>query len=122
MSLRLGRASPIQIYDISLPTPDEDADIPYPWAPVCMWWTRSAIIQSEVYKYLYSPEALQKPESERVTHAYRLAAEMKSTVMEPFEVCSVNFVRLSLFANMIHVEIHVVRTQYIPGRSHVPHN
>ncbi|KAJ5451529.1 transcriptional regulator family: Fungal Specific TF [Penicillium cf. griseofulvum] len=85
MSLRLGRASPVQIYDISLPPLDENADIPHPWAAVCMWWTRMAIIQSEVYKYLYSPEALQKPEGERVTHAHRLAAEMKSKVMEPFE-------------------------------------
>ncbi|CAI7626085.1 unnamed protein product [Penicillium glandicola] len=85
MSLRLGRASSIQNYDISLPTPDENTDVPKPWGPVCMWWTRSAIIQSEVYQYLYSPEALQKPESERVTHAHRLAAEMRSTVMEPFE-------------------------------------
>ncbi|KAJ5365791.1 transcriptional regulator family: Fungal Specific TF [Penicillium concentricum] len=85
MSLRLGRASPVQTYDISLPIPDENVDVPHPWGPVCMWWTRLAIIQSEVYQYLYSPEALQKPESERVTHAHRLAAEMKSKVMEPFE-------------------------------------
>ncbi|KAI3112635.1 transcriptional regulator family: Fungal Specific TF [Penicillium roqueforti] len=85
MSLRLGRASSIQNYDISLPPLDESADVPYPWGPVCIWWTRSAIIQSEVYQYLYSPEALQKPESERVTHAHRLAAEMQSKVMEPFE-------------------------------------
>ncbi|KAJ6185489.1 hypothetical protein N7519_006790 [Penicillium mononematosum] len=34
---------------------------------------------------LFCPEALQKPESERVTHAHRLAAEMQSKVMEPFE-------------------------------------
>jgi hypothetical protein len=32
--------------------------------------------------------ALQKPESGRVTHAHRLAAEMQSKVMEPFEVTS----------------------------------
>lgn len=88
MSLRLGRASSIQNYDISLPPLDEDPEIPQPWGPVCMWWTKSAVIQSEVYQYLYSPEALQKPESERVAHARRLAAEMKSNVMEPFEVNS----------------------------------
>ncbi|KAJ5836935.1 transcriptional regulator family: Fungal Specific TF [Penicillium robsamsonii] len=85
MSLRLGRASPVQNYDISLPTLDENANVAYPWGPVCMWWTKLATIQSEVYQYLYSPEALQKLESERVTHAHRLAAEMKSKVMEPFE-------------------------------------
>lgn len=89
MSLRLGRASSIQNYDISLPMPDENSEeILQPWGPICTWWTRSAVIQSEIYQYLYSPKALQKPESERVTHAHRLAAEMKSMVMEPFEVSS----------------------------------
>lgn len=86
MSLRLGRASSIQNYDISLPMPDENVDVPKPWGPVCMLWTKSAIIQCDIYRCLYSPEALQKSESERVAHAYRLAAEMQSKVMEPFEV------------------------------------
>ncbi|KAJ5165470.1 uncharacterized protein N7500_007300 [Penicillium coprophilum] len=85
LSLRLGRASPIQNYDISLPIPDENSDVVYPWGHVCMLWTKCAIIQSEIYQYLYSPEALQKPESERVTHARRLGAEMQSKVMVPFE-------------------------------------
>ncbi|KAJ5775203.1 uncharacterized protein N7511_000214 [Penicillium nucicola] len=85
MSLRLGRACSIQNYDISLPAPFLDPDIPSPWGGVCLWWTRSAIIQSNVYRLLYSPEALQQPESDRVAHARRLAAEMEETVMEPFE-------------------------------------
>ncbi|CAG8151121.1 unnamed protein product [Penicillium olsonii] len=86
MSLRLGRACPIQNYDISLPMPvAENLDVLEPWAPVCVLWTRSAIIQSKIYQYLYSPEALQQPESHRVTHAQKLAAEMKSSIMEPFE-------------------------------------
>ncbi|CAG8143450.1 unnamed protein product [Penicillium salamii] len=87
MSLRLGRACPIQNYDISLPVPLPEAiDVPAPWDLVCVLWTRSAIIQSKVYQYLYSPEALQQPEGHRVAHAQRLAAEMKSSVVEPFEV------------------------------------
>ncbi|OQE24841.1 hypothetical protein PENFLA_c009G02676 [Penicillium flavigenum] len=85
MSLRLGRAPSIHNYDISLPAPDESIGVPEPWGPVCVCWTRSAIIQTDIYRYLYSPDALQKPESERVTHAHRLAAEMQSKVMEPFE-------------------------------------
>lgn len=86
MSLRLGRASPIQNYDISLPMLDGHYGVPEPWGPVCIWWTKSSIVQGKVYQYLYSPEALQKPQSERVTHAYKLAAQMQSEVMEPFEV------------------------------------
>ncbi|KAJ5795163.1 transcriptional regulator family: Fungal Specific TF [Penicillium paradoxum] len=85
MSLRLGRASSIQNYDISLPVLNDNCGVPEPWGPACMLWAKSAIVQGEVYQYLYSPEALQKPESERVTQAYRLAAKMQSKVMEPFE-------------------------------------
>lgn len=86
MSLRLGRACPIQNYDINLPSPQDFSGIRKPWGSVWIWWTQSAIIQGKVYQYLYSPEALQQPESHRIAHAQRLAAEMKSNVMEPFEV------------------------------------
>lgn len=86
MSLRLGRACPIQNYDISLPLPQDTVDVPEPWGPVCVMWTKLAIIQSKVYQYLYSPEALQQPESHRAAHARQLAAEMNSSVMQPFEV------------------------------------
>lgn len=86
MSLRLGRACPIQNYDISLPIPQDPGDIREPWGPVWIWWTQSAIIQGKVYQHLYSPEALHQPESHRIAQAQRLAAEMKSSVMEPFEV------------------------------------
>lgn len=114
MSLRLGRASSVQNHDISLPMLEENpADIRQPWGPVCFWWTKSAIIQSEIYEYLYSPEALQKPESERVTHAHRLAAEMQSKVMEPFEVPPPPLFGTGSsegVANVKHVEIHVVRS------------
>lgn len=87
MSLRLGRACPIQNYDISLPLPPADAlDIPEPWGLICVLWTKSAIIQSKVYQHLYSPEALQQPQSHRIAHAKQLAAEMQSSVMQPFDV------------------------------------
>jgi Fungal specific transcription factor domain. len=126
MSLRLGRASSIQNYDISLPMLEENpAEIPQPWGPVCTWWTRSAIIQSEVYQYLYSPVALQKPESERVTHAHRLAAEMRSKVMEPFEVSSPPLFGTGLsegVANVKHTEIHVVGSQSNRYGPPVPRN
>lgn len=94
MSLRLGRASPIPNYDISLPVPVKQHGILGPWGLICDWYTKGAIIQGEVYQHLYSPEALQKPESERVTYAYKLAGRMKSEIMEPFEVYPIAIVQI----------------------------
>lgn len=87
ISLRLGRASAIQIHDICLPSPIDSFDNPEPWATVCALWTQQAKIQSKTYELLYSPSALKQPESERVLHARRLAVEMQSSVIEPHEVC-----------------------------------
>ncbi|KAJ5146378.1 transcriptional regulator family: Fungal Specific TF [Penicillium bovifimosum] len=109
ISLRLGRASPVQDYDISLPAPDGNYDVPSPWGSVCMWWTRSARIQSEVYQHLYSPEALQQPQSERVAHAHRLAARMQSDVMEPFEKFMSSDLKLTEMDNIYLVTDKVSR-------------
>ena len=87
MSLRLGRACPIQDYDIGIPPPFEHFNDSGIWGTVCALWTKQSMIQSQVYTLLYSPAALNQPESERVLHARRLAAEMRSAVLEPFEVC-----------------------------------
>ena len=86
MSLRLGRASVIQDFDIGLPSPFETFLSDDIWGRVCALWTRQAMIQNKMYTTLYSPAALNQPESVRVSHARSLAAEMKSTIIEPFEV------------------------------------
>lgn len=123
MSLRLGRACPIQNYDISLPMPvAENLDVLEPWAPVCVLWTRSAIIQSKIYQYLYSPEALQQPESHRVTHAQKLAAEMKSSIMEPFEVYRPADGKLIECANTGHTGLHGINSKSPGARHCVPYH
>lgn len=86
LSLRLGQASVIQDYDISLRADTGDLGIEGPWKRVVPLWIRLAMIQGKVYELLYSPAALCKSESERVGHAERLAGEMRRGVMEPFEV------------------------------------
>lgn len=86
LSLRLGRASTLQDWDISLPMTFDHFDNPEPWKTVCILWIKTAIVQGKIYELVYSPAALNQPESERVSHANRLASEMQSTVMEPFEV------------------------------------
>lgn len=87
MSLRLGRASVVQDYDISIPSPFETFAENGTWGIVCALWTKQAMIQNKVYALLYSPAALNQSERERVSHARQLAAELQSAVFEPFEVC-----------------------------------
>jgi hypothetical protein len=87
LALRLGRASVIQDFDIGLPSPFETFACDDIWGKVCALWTKQAMMHNKVYTTLYSPAALNQPESVRVSHARSLAAEMNSTIMEPFEVC-----------------------------------
>lgn len=86
LSLRLGRASNIQDYDISLTPTFGRGDLRDLWNSVYTLWITLSRIQGKVYELLYSPAALSQPETERVAHARRLAAEMKESVMEPFKV------------------------------------
>lgn len=86
LSLRLGRASTIQDYDISLTPTFNRIDIAELWKSIYTLWITLARIQGKVYELLYSPAALRQPETERVAHARRLAAEMQESVMVPFKV------------------------------------
>ena len=87
LSLRLGRASSVQEYDIGLPSPFDTFTSNGVWGTTCALWTKQAMIENKIYTLLYSPAALNQPENERVAHARRLAAELQTTVSEPFEVC-----------------------------------
>lgn len=87
LSLRLGRSSSIQDYDVTL-SPDINlgSSVSELWKSVYRLWIRLARIQGRVYELLYSPAALAQPESDRVTYARQLASEMQTTVMDPFKV------------------------------------
>ncbi|KAJ6130313.1 hypothetical protein N7512_003093 [Penicillium capsulatum] len=85
ISLRLGRASVIQDCEIGIPLPEEVFGKRGTWGLICIIWAKQAMIQNQVYAHLYSPAALNQPESERVSHARRLAGEMVSKIIEPFE-------------------------------------
>lgn len=86
LSLRLGRASSIQDYDISLSMDFDAGYVVEPWITIYPLWMRLARIQGKVYESLYSPAALSQPEDDRVSHARQLASEMQLTVMDPFKV------------------------------------
>lgn len=89
VSLRLGRASTIQDYDVTSLVNIDTTGLDEPFDKIYLLWVRFATIQGKVYELLYSPAALARPESERVAHARQLASEMQQVVMEPFEVCTV---------------------------------
>jgi hypothetical protein len=86
LSLRLGRGSVVQDYDITIPSPLASMSRAEPWGPVSALWCKQAAIQNRMYTMLYSPAALKRPERERVSHARRLAEELLSSVIEPFNV------------------------------------
>lgn len=86
LSLRLGRASSIQDYDISLSMDFDAGYVVEPWITIYPLWMRLARIQGKVYELLYSPAALAQPEDDRVSHARQLASDMQLTVMDPFKV------------------------------------
>ena len=86
LSLRLGRSSSIQDYDISLSTDFDAGYVVEPWITIYPLWMRLARIQGKVYELLYSPAALSQPEDDRVSHARQLASDMQLTVMDPFKV------------------------------------
>ncbi|PYH87834.1 fungal-specific transcription factor domain protein [Aspergillus ellipticus CBS 707.79] len=88
VSLRLGRASTIQDYDIAAPEVMDLSSVGEPHRTIYPLWIKLARIQGKVYESLYSPAALLQPETERASQASKLAAEMQQTVMQPFEVIS----------------------------------
>ncbi|KAI2793963.1 hypothetical protein POX_a00552 [Penicillium oxalicum] len=95
MALRVGRASVVQTCDIDIPPPSECFVNMGVWSNVCAIWARQAIIQNDIYVNLYSPAALNQPESQRVMHARRLADEMKREVLEPFEQIMIGELNIS---------------------------
>ncbi|RYC54214.1 hypothetical protein CHU98_g11993, partial [Xylaria longipes] len=65
LSLRLGRASVLQDYDISLPHVTPDAKAAYPGKEVMTLWIQQARVLGRIYERLYSPGALRQPEAAR---------------------------------------------------------
>ncbi|GAA4685841.1 hypothetical protein GCM10025794_23740 [Massilia kyonggiensis] len=88
LSLRLGRASSIQDFDIIITIPEDlgGPRVDEPWRTMYHLWVKTAEIQGKVYEQLYSPAALSRPERERLFCARQLASEMEVAVMEPFKV------------------------------------
>ncbi|KAJ5742895.1 transcriptional regulator family: Fungal Specific TF [Penicillium manginii] len=95
LSLRLGRGSVVQDYDITIPSPFTSMARVEHWGPIFALWWKQAEIQNRIYTKLYSPAALGRPERERVFHARQLAEELQSSVIEPFNNIVANGAKFS---------------------------
>ena len=82
LSLRMGRASTLQDYDISQTTAAEWARGPFPTSEVLNLWIAHARNQGRVYERLYSPAALAQPDYRRVEEVNTLTAEIKHMLAE----------------------------------------
>lgn len=79
LSLRLGRPSVIQDYDITVPMPFTSLDDHDPIEFTDHWltfWVRLARVEGRVYELLYSPGALAQDDEARTRRAEVLAGEV----------------------------------------------
>lgn len=82
LSLRLGRASTLQDYDIALPSSIPYAYAEFPGKETLDLWVRHARTQGQVYERLYSPEALTQPMAKRIQIVHELAADVHVMLAE----------------------------------------
>ncbi|KAI1434151.1 fungal-specific transcription factor domain protein [Xylaria sp. CBS 124048] len=82
LSLRLGRASILQDYDISLPHVTPNARAAYPGKEVMTLWIQHARVLGRIYEHLYSPGALRKSEALRTEQVGLLASEQRRLMAE----------------------------------------
>lgn len=84
LCLRLGRASAIQDWDVSLPYPTPgDLSFPVPGvAEYLLYWIKLAQIQGQTYEQLFSAAAFLKPEEERTQIATDLVSKLNQAWAE----------------------------------------
>ncbi|KAM0328614.1 hypothetical protein ACHAQA_005024 [Verticillium albo-atrum] len=77
LSLRLGRPSTVQDYDITIPLPEIDPFHAGPLVYVSLRWIKLSQVQGKIYKGLYSPAGLAESAEVRSRWANALAEEMR---------------------------------------------
>lgn len=79
LSLRLGRSSTLQDYDITLELPGQSSDVGLQaWDMVYNFWIDLARFNGRVYEQLYSARALSDSETDRVQRAKDIIRDMQS--------------------------------------------
>lgn len=77
LSLRFGRSSVIQDWDISVPRRFGNIHMTEPWKNVINVWIKTGSVLGETYELLYSPAALARQPEQRVETARLLVEKMK---------------------------------------------
>ncbi|KAK2038034.1 fungal-specific transcription factor domain-containing protein [Colletotrichum somersetense] len=78
LSLRTGRASVIQDWDVTLPRRVDNTMVADPWGAIITTWIKQAEIAHRVYEQLYSPLAIHQSQEERIETVRRLESEQKA--------------------------------------------
>ena len=86
LSLKLGRASVLQDYDISQTFPVEWGRGPFPTSEVLNLWIQHSRTQGNIYEQLYSPAALAQPQGRRVERVHALVADINRMLGETHEL------------------------------------
>lgn len=84
LSLRLGRSSVLQDYDIDVGTPTTIFSEPSlrPWNLIYIYWIKLAGLHGLAYEQLYSPRALSEKEDERARKAKALIVRLEQIQKE----------------------------------------
>ncbi|RSL53192.1 hypothetical protein CEP53_007829 [Fusarium sp. AF-6] len=77
LSLRLGRASTIQDWDITVPIPDAEKVDDSPLEAFAALWVTTARCQGQIYEMLYSPDSINQPEDVRRYRVQTLVNTMR---------------------------------------------
>lgn len=76
VSLRLGHASAIQDFEVSLPKPQPSENFPAPLVHLMTYWIDVGRIQGQIGEQLFSPTALTQPNNVRASRGEKLAKEL----------------------------------------------
>ncbi|KAK0736357.1 hypothetical protein B0T21DRAFT_178670 [Apiosordaria backusii] len=86
LSLRLGRSSSIQDYDITVPYPSTDDPGNFGITSWFLLWVLSAKIQGQVYEMLYCPEAVAQSENVKRARVKVLVSRLEEVEAKTAEV------------------------------------
>ncbi|KAM0343698.1 hypothetical protein ACHAPU_008289 [Fusarium lateritium] len=76
LSLRLGRASTIQDWDVTVPLPSPDSTNSTPLSAFISLWVATARCQGHIYELLYSPGSMNQSDDTRRYRAQKLVADL----------------------------------------------
>ncbi|RGP59628.1 hypothetical protein FLONG3_11144 [Fusarium longipes] len=77
LSLRLGRASTIQDWDVTVPLPSEDPINATPLSPFISLWIATARCQGHIYELLYSPGSMKESDDVRRFRSQKLVCDLQ---------------------------------------------